>query len=202
MSLESMIWALHLKPENLNGVHDGAHLTLVLLANYMSPEGRGAWPAVSTMAERRGVSNRTISRHLDQLEEAGLITRGDQSAVRNLPANRRPVVWDLGRFRGDTGVIPRHDTDVIPDPSRGDTRDAFDMTPGVIQTVIRTSSNSKYLTQEAPELSTGEHPNRDCIHGAPAEHYHDKRAGKSLPRCPLCRKAGVLTLAPKEGDDA
>src|SRR6185437_5076812 len=38
---------------------------------------------------------RQIRRDLEQLEFIGLIRRGNQDLVNHLPADKRPVVWDL-----------------------------------------------------------------------------------------------------------
>ena len=194
-----MIWALHLKPADLAGVHDGAHLTLVLLSNYMSPEGTGAWPSVETLADRRGVAGRTIRRHLEQLEEAGLITRGDQTAARNVPANRRPIVWDLGWSRGDTGVTSRGDGRVTPEPFWGDTRGTPGVTPGVTQSVINPYVERDLLSyQRASHDELVDQPDRDCIHGHAIRYYDDRKTKRRQPMCALCRRVGAVTPAPTE----
>lgn len=186
MSLQSMIWALHLKPADLDGVHDGAHLTLVLLADYMDPTGRGAWPSVETLAHARGVSTRSIRRHLEQLEEAGLVVRGDQTAARLVPANRRPVVWDLGRSRGDAGATPA--------TLWGDSGGAPGVTPGVTQSPNKPSRESKPTPHHAREVDELiDMPHLDCIHGHPVKYYHDRRLKKRVPMCPECRRRGVVT---------
>lgn len=153
MSVQAIAWALDhrqtgpLAPE--------VRLVLVALADYADPQGRCAWPAASTLAERLGVSVRAVRRSLSALEQARLIGRGDQRIVSHVRKDRRPVVWDLAvdgrqvalefdraaahlgaevydrRRHGVTPTTPRergdsHDT---PQGPRGDTHDAYGVTP-------------------------------------------------------------------------
>jgi len=41
------------------------------------------------------VDVRTVRRRLAELEARGIIARGDQRAVEHLPADKRPIVWDV-----------------------------------------------------------------------------------------------------------
>ncbi|ADL48495.1 helix-turn-helix domain-containing protein [Micromonospora aurantiaca (nom. illeg.)] len=91
MSIEAVSWALNDAPE----VPPTALVTLIGLANHAHPDGRAAWPSQTRLAHygRKGV--RAVQRDLAELERRGLIRRGNQRHVQHMPADRRPVVWDL-----------------------------------------------------------------------------------------------------------
>ncbi|MEU1641409.1 helix-turn-helix domain-containing protein [Micromonospora zamorensis] len=91
MSIEAVAWALNDAPD----VPPTALVTLLGLANHAHPDGRAAWPSQTRLAHygRKGV--RAVQRDLAELESRGLIRRGNQRHVQHMPADRRPVVWDL-----------------------------------------------------------------------------------------------------------
>lgn len=92
MTLVTMVWALKhadVPPDPI------AHLVLIGLADHAHDDGTEARPSVATLAQYARCSERTVHTKLRLLESAGLIRRGDQRAVEHLPANRRPVVYDL-----------------------------------------------------------------------------------------------------------
>jgi DNA-binding Lrp family transcriptional regulator len=96
MSLRAMTWALHSAP-----VDDATQLlVLYALADRASDDGTAAWPGQTRIAEMARCSPRTVRRHLLELEEQGLIRRGDQRLVEHLRADQRPVVWDLDLTAG------------------------------------------------------------------------------------------------------
>lgn len=109
MSIKAVTWALKDAP-----VPDPlSHLVLIGLADHTDDDGRGAWPSVRKLAEYARCSERTVHARLRVLEEHGLIRRGDQDMLAHLPANRRPVVYDVtfgvqevhtSRGAGDAGV--------------------------------------------------------------------------------------------------
>ena len=90
---------------------------LYSLADRANDDGQGCWPSVATMAEESRCSERTVQRHLRNLEQRGIIVRGDQRLVERYRADRRPIVWDLNLSlkREDTGC-----QSVMPSQSRGD----------------------------------------------------------------------------------
>lgn len=109
MSLDSITWALKSAP-----VTDPTQIViLIALADRSHDDGTCAWPAQQWLADRARCSTRTVRRHLAALEECGLIRRGDQEFVSHLPADRRPVVWDLAI---------EMTSDVRPDNMTGRTR--------------------------------------------------------------------------------
>lgn len=90
---------------------------LYSLADRANDDGQGCWPSVATLALEARCSERTVQRHLRNLEERGLIRRGDQRMVDRYRPDRRPVVWDLnlGMKREEAGC-----QSVTPDDPRGD----------------------------------------------------------------------------------
>lgn len=100
MSLRPMIWALQDAPcDDPQSV-----LVLMALADRASDDGTVAWPSIAWIAKRARCSPRTVQRRLRELEEAGLIRKGDQRFVAHLDSRYRPVVYDLAihRSRGDS----------------------------------------------------------------------------------------------------
>lgn len=203
MSLEAMVWALKLTPDDLGDVSPSAHLTLIALANNAQADGRNAFPAASTLAEIRSMSVRNIRRHLAALEAQGLIRRGDQDLVKHLREGYRPVVYDLAlavdnsQFRGDT--------DVTPLLGRGDISGPSGVTPDVLQNRPRTYVSSTYSSTDArgdfstgPDESTADDPTRDCLHGHPAVWFTNRRRHNARePKCPECRRYRRILWAPQ-----
>lgn len=211
MSLQTMVWATTLSGPSKCGIGDAAHLTLIALANYTDPKGRSAWPSQSTIAKDRGVTDRTIKRHFGELEDAGLMRRGDQMLVRHIPSNRRPIVWNLCQGRendpdlGVTDVTPQESlpvdnspirgvTGVTPGPSWGDTQSGLGVTPGVLQTKNKPLIESTYSSTDRAVVGLEDHPGTDCIHGEEALTYHDKHKRERRPKCPECRQAGGIII--------
>lgn len=124
MSLRVMHWALNQAPVK----EPVKVLILVAMAERANDDGTDVWQAVGTIAEKARVSVRTVQREMKELEAAGLITRGDQSRVAHLPANRRPVVWDIVMYpRGDK-LAPQNEIGVTDETPRGDNGDTLGVT--------------------------------------------------------------------------
>lgn len=73
--------------------------TMIGLANHADENGKGAHPSQPTLAWYTRKSLDSAQRDVDQLEELGLIRRGDQRRVLHLPPDKRPVVYDLAMER-------------------------------------------------------------------------------------------------------
>jgi hypothetical protein len=86
-----MVWVLKDAP----GLKPHLGMPLMGLANHADHEGKGAWPSQETLARYCRKTSRGIRKDLAQLEEDGLIRRGNQLLVAHIPADERPVVWDL-----------------------------------------------------------------------------------------------------------
>lgn len=112
MSVEAIEWALNRAPD----VSPALVVVLVGLANHADPAGRGAAPAQRRLAHYARKSERTVRRDLAELETLGLIRRGDQRRVAYLPADRRPVVWDLATDRARDVPV---DLDTYAEPQSG-----------------------------------------------------------------------------------
>lgn len=204
MSWQAMGWALTLSPAQLQDVSPSAHITLIALANCADTKGRHAFPSAQTLADQRYCDVRTIRRHLQALEDAGLILRGDQSLVRQLRKDRRPIVWDMAMQPGDNSVS-RGDTDVTPPEERGDTLWSNGVTPDVLQT---TQNHVEKVTYSHPgtrgdtDVTPSEiddMPDRECIHGHPAVWFINRRnRDRREPKCPECRHVRRITLMPIE----
>ena len=106
MSVHAMSWALNLPAQVLKD--PSARHVLLCLANYAGPNGAGAFPSATTLAQDTGLSERTVRYKLDDLEKIGLIHRGNQAiaAVHIDRHDRRPVVYDLQISRG-ANTAPR-----------------------------------------------------------------------------------------------
>lgn len=116
-----MAWALDARRSG--PMSPDARLTLVALADYANAElDHQAWPSARTLAERIGVSERSIRRHLATLREQGAISPGNQRHADRYPANQRPVVYRLD-------LTSRGASTVTPDSAgRGDSADALGVT--------------------------------------------------------------------------
>lgn len=100
MSVQALTWVLEEAP-NVR-----AHLVAALLglANHADRFGKGAHPSQLTLARYTRKSDRGVRNDLSQLEADGLIKRGDQRLVAHLPADERPVVWNLAMDRKPTSA--------------------------------------------------------------------------------------------------
>lgn len=91
MALDPILWAMKSAP--VANVEEWA--LLVCLSDHANADGTAAYPSQPTMAGRTRTSIPTVKRRIAAMEKRGLIRRGDQSLVVHLPADKRPVVWDL-----------------------------------------------------------------------------------------------------------
>lgn len=86
-----LVWAFKVAP-----VKDSIEkLVLQSLADAGDEDGCNCYISQDTIAERAMISSRSVRDRLAELEERGLIARGDQRAASHIPADRRPVVWDV-----------------------------------------------------------------------------------------------------------
>jgi hypothetical protein len=99
VSIEAVSWAL-----NSADVKDATEvLVLIGIANHAAKDGTGSRAGQATLAHYARCSDRTVRRKLSALEGRGVIRRGDQRAAAHIPANVRPVVWDLVMLPGQNG---------------------------------------------------------------------------------------------------
>lgn len=115
MSIEAINWVLNYAPIPSDR-RDASSLTMVLvgLANHADPDGRNAFPAVSTLVRYSRLSESTVRRSLDALHDLDLIAPSDPTIIAAYikRADRRPQGWDLAIHLGypqeQDGVSPRH----------------------------------------------------------------------------------------------
>lgn len=150
MSLATLLWAVSLPHNACSGI---AFRVLTKLADVTRSDlGYTAWRAVGGergMAVELGVSTRTIQRALAELQESGLIRKGDQSFVQHIRADRRPTVFDVltpslvysERFPDIPSETdnPRGDIYVTPQISRGDNAGSSGVTSAVGRAQIKPS---------------------------------------------------------------
>lgn len=93
MSVQAMSWALTQQIVT----NAAARHVLLCLANYADKEGMAAFPSASTLASDTGLSERTIRYKLDELEQAGVIIKGNQKIVAAYieRGDRRPICYDI-----------------------------------------------------------------------------------------------------------
>lgn len=109
-----MLWALNDAPtENPTDA-----FVLVALADNAWDDGRGAFPAIATIAKRARVSERTVQRSLRTLEADGLIRQGDQALAASY-GRYAPTVYELAISAAD-GRFPAETPPASPQVSRGD----------------------------------------------------------------------------------
>lgn len=92
MSLEAYIWAGSLPIGSCSGA---AFRVLLKYADRVDQYGRTAWYPASKLAAELECSDRTVRRAIKELVDLGLMSVGDQGFVSHIPANYRPIVYDL-----------------------------------------------------------------------------------------------------------
>lgn len=193
MSLEALVWALRV-PKSKN-VDDSALRTLAIMADYANEQGM-CWPSRERLRNDRGVSLATISRHIADLFKEGLIVPANGGPVAHLPTNRRPKVWQMN-------LPNRGLTDETPSTLWGLKSEQSGVSPDATQNPIEPISKSRTVTSPARMNAQAEepidHPDVECIHEHPETWYWDKRKARWLPRCPYCRRDGLITLPSASG---
>jgi hypothetical protein len=96
VSLEAVAWVKNLP---YDACDLGPYRVLLILAEHANSEGKRAWRSKSKIATTLEVSERSVQRWYKALIEARLILPGDQGFVAHIPANRRPVVYDIALGR-------------------------------------------------------------------------------------------------------
>lgn len=144
MSIAAVSWATRDVPNDLT---PGQRLVLIYLAESAGGNGSdwiGAWPSNQTIATAFGMTRRTVLRHIQALEDRGLIRRGDQRMVGHYRPDRRPIVWDLvpdpAKWTGCQNVTPS-------EPARGDTTDRTGCHGGPNGVTPRTERGDTGVTQ-------------------------------------------------------
>jgi DNA-binding transcriptional MocR family regulator len=153
---------------------------LLCLANYAGPDGCNAFPAISTLAEDTGLSESTVRRKLQELEELHLISKGNQAvaAAHIERADRRPIVYDLPLERGVT-VLPRELNGVSPESERGVKKGATGCQALTPDPPSDPPINYKKRARESPPVSRAE---EDCARHGHQEHNATRSAHEPKKR--------------------
>lgn len=110
MSIKVTSWALNDAP-----VEDPVLvLVLVAMAERANDDGTTTYQSVDTIARKARISVRTCQRKLRELEDAGLIRRGNQDFTAHLKAGHRPVVYDLAVHLNRGANLAPHDASGVP----------------------------------------------------------------------------------------
>lgn len=74
-----------------------ARHVLLVLANYADVHGKAAFPSAETLVRQTGLSERAVRNKLAEMEDMGVIARGNQAIVEAYieRGDRRPVCYDL-----------------------------------------------------------------------------------------------------------
>lgn len=109
MSIEAISWALNSAPIPRDR-RDASSLAVVLvgLANHADPDGRNAFPAVSTLVRYTRLSERSVQYALRSLETLDLTSPSDPDIVAAYVkrVDRRPKGWDLAIHSGVQSLRP------------------------------------------------------------------------------------------------
>jgi hypothetical protein len=146
-----MAWVLNDAP----GLPANAFGTLMGLANHADHEGRGARAAQATLGKYARKTDRQIRRDLTELEELGLIRRGDQRLVAHLPPMKRPIVWDLAMELRETVDSDRTPTTGHGSPA-GHARPVTDVQPDTYDRSYTAARPDVHVRQTVLEPTTQE----------------------------------------------
>lgn len=92
-----------------------------VLGGYADKQGKNIFPALSTLEDATGLSERTIRRSLKKLMAVGLLHYGDQSVVSNNPRYRNdqlPKVYDFTIAQDSAGQLDFSNFGRIPQPKK------------------------------------------------------------------------------------
>ena len=93
MSFEPILWAM--KDAPTADVEEWA--VLCVMAESGDEDGCNAYQSTATIARRARLSERTVQRRIDAMEERGLVVRGDQEypLLLTIPEAKRRTNYDL-----------------------------------------------------------------------------------------------------------
>lgn len=102
MSVQAISWAL----AQQRVMAASARHVLLCLANYAGEDGRNAFPSIARLCADTGLSERAVRNNLRDLEEAGVIERGNQAVAAAFidRADRRPTVYDIVMDEDERGA--------------------------------------------------------------------------------------------------
>lgn len=178
MSIEAMTWALKYAP----APDPLTRLVLIGYADHAHGDGTCSWPSNATLQEYTGASESTVRRRVQQLVTLGLLKRGDQRHVAHIPADRRPVVYDLCLWiTKPNGVSDRHP--VAPRGVRSDGTGCQVDTPRGVTAVTPEPSLNRPRTNRR---SAAEPPTRIPL--PLDERCQEHMTDIAADRCPHCAR--------------
>lgn len=197
-----MSWALSQKV-----VTDAsARHVLLCLANYADAKGAGAFPAVATLVEDTGLSERTVRYKLDSLVEAGILVPGNSAlvAVHINRHDKRPACYDIVMTTSERGAT------AAPRAERGANDDAtgcnqqqsgVQMTTARGATVAPNPSLNRQGTVEEKSAPAARTPAIARPEGVTEQTWADWVQLRKSKRAPITETvlAGAVTEAAKAG---
>lgn len=159
MSNAAITWAVSLK------LPSSQKLVLILLANYADESGY-CYPGQEAMAEKTGLSSRTIRRAIQSIEDAGLVRREKryrEDGTRNSDAyflNVQPVEKFRNEGQEEHGDYRTY-CHSLPDNMAGSEGDYRTLCPSLPDTVSANTSDTLQITT----LLEAREPERDPISG-------------------------------------
>jgi len=118
MSLKASAWAWE---QDVQGMHK---LILLAIADYAGRDNNSAWPAITTLAARCGVSRITAVRAVRELEKLNLVSvenRSNKTNIYRLPVDEKEGYQSDRGYQKDTPVVSeRYSGGIreIPEPVR------------------------------------------------------------------------------------
>jgi len=93
VSIQAMAWAM----DQTVVANPTARHVLLVLANYADVKGKAAFPSAETIVRQTGLSERSVRNKLAEMEEIGVIVRGNQAIVQAYidRGDRRPICYDI-----------------------------------------------------------------------------------------------------------
>lgn len=131
-----------------NSQAEGSELLVLLaIADSADDDGTNAWPAISTVAKRARISERSAQRAIKRLAESGELSVETQAGGNeSTRADRRPNRYTIHIERGDR-LTPRSPNGVTPVVERGDT--AMSPNPSLDPSLeVRTTSRTRRQADE------------------------------------------------------
>jgi hypothetical protein len=190
MSLGALVWASQLPLDLGMAGSEAAYRVLLKLADAHHEDTGSAYRDVVRMADELRCSVRTVQRALRQLEQSGLIARGDQKVLpSSVRGDCRPTVYRLPMHLWQRpaatpeldGVTPAvTPSEPVDNSPRGDKHAVHGVTAGVAPGTVELSNRYPTQPQYARDTST-----ELCLDGTP-RHAFSARAGA----CVYCGAPG------------
>lgn len=182
-----------------------AYRVLVKLANVADQTGKRAFRSKWEMADELGVSERSIQRALQELEQLHIIRKGDQKYTAHLRGGYRPTVYDINMSFADdvahAGVQPLDDglSDTLEaGETRGETE--FSTAPGgetrgettvVVHRELRELTTKTKKEALVPDVSAREVMLRSKCAAPYTRHEYDDLSGICIHGCGVYRSGRV-----------